>query len=429
MSVEILPIVTKNVHLEGSHTLEGARANGAYQAIQNILDERRDPGEVIETVKASGLRGRGGAGFPTGVKWGFVPKDHPGPKYLCVNGDESEPGTFKDRLLMEEDPHLLLEGILIACYAVGIPTAYLYVRGEFGLAYRRIRAAVEEAYQAGLLGRDILGKGLNVEIHLHRGAGAYICGEETGLLESLEGKRGQPRPKPPFPALQGLYASPTVVNNVETLCFLSSIINNGPEWFAGIGFERNTGTRVFAVSGHVERPGCYELPLNVTCRELIYGHACGIPGGKQLKAVIPGGASAPMITADEIDVQMGFDTLAAIGTMGGSGAVIVMDETTDIVRATYILLRFFRHESCGQCTPCREGTGWSYRILRRILDGEGRQEDQDLLLEMAANIKGGRCLCPLGDAACGPLESGIRKFRHEFEAYIRRAPAIAQGGG
>ncbi|MDP6619044.1 MAG: NADH-quinone oxidoreductase subunit NuoF [Nitrospinota bacterium] len=425
MSVEILPIVTKNVGKEGSHTLEGALANGVYQGIERILDEKADPAEVIETVKASGLRGRGGAGFPTGVKWGFVPKDHAGPKYLCVNGDESEPGTFKDRLLMEEDPHRVVEGALIACYAVGIQTAYLYVRGEFGRAYRRLRAAVDEAYAAGRLGRDILGSGFNCEIHLHRGAGAYICGEETGLLESLEGKRGQPRPKPPFPALEGLYASPTVVNNVETLCFVPDIITRGPEWFTGIGFERNAGTRVFAVSGHVNKPGCYELPLSVTCREIIDDHAGGIPGGRKLKAVIPGGASAPMLTADEIDVRMGFDTLAAIGTMGGSGAVIVMDETADIVRATYILMRFFHHESCGQCTPCREGTGWAYRIMGRIVDGTGRPEDLDLLLEMVGNIKGGRCLCPLGDAACGPLESGIRKFPEEFEAYVRRAPALA----
>ncbi len=421
MSVEVVRIVTKNVDKEGSHTLDGALANGVYGGIRKILDEKPDPADVMETVKASGLRGRGGAGFPTGVKWGFVPKDRPGPKYLCVNADESEPGTFKDRLLLEEDPHLLLEGSLITCYAVGIPTAYVYIRGEYGLAYERMRSAVEEAYSAGYLGQDILGKGFDCEIHLHRGAGAYICGEETGLLESLEGKRGQPRPKPPFPALEGLYGRPTVINNVETLCFLPEIILRGAEWFAGIGFERNTGTRVFAVSGHVKKPGCYELPLNVTCREIIYEHAGGIIDDRELKAVIPGGASAPILSADEIDVQMGFDTLAAIGTMGGSGGVIVMDETTDIVRATYILTRFFQHESCGQCTPCREGTGWAYRILGRILDGEGKPEDLDLLLGMAANIKGGRCLCPLGDAACAPIESSILKFREDYEAYVGRA--------
>ncbi|MFQ5912596.1 MAG: NADH-quinone oxidoreductase subunit NuoF [Nitrospinota bacterium] len=422
MSTEVVRIVTKNVEEEGSHALQGALANGVYRGIQKLLEEKPDPASVIETVKASGLRGRGGAGFPTGVKWSFVPKDHPGPKYLCVNADESEPGTFKDRLLLEEDPHLLLEGALIACYAVGIQTVYVYVRGEYGFAYQRLQAAVEEAYKAGYLGQNILGKGFKCEVHLHRGAGAYICGEETGLLESLEGKRGQPRPKPPFPALKGLYGCPTVINNVETLCSLADIVLNGPEWFAGIGFERNTGTRVFAVSGHVKKPGCYELPLNVTCRELIYEHTGGITCDRALKAVIPGGASAPMISADEIDVRMGFDTLAAIGTMGGSGAVIVMDETTDIVQATYVLTRFFHHESCGQCTPCREGTGWAHRILKRILDGDGRPEDLDLLLEMSANIKGGRCLCPLGDAACGPIESSLRKFREDYEAHIRRAP-------
>ncbi|MFQ5692815.1 MAG: NADH-quinone oxidoreductase subunit NuoF [Nitrospinota bacterium] len=421
MSVEVVRLVTKNVDKEGSHTLEGARANGVYAGLRKVLQERPEPSRVIEMVKASGLRGRGGAGFPTGVKWGFVPKDYPGPKYLCVNADESEPGTFKDRLLMERDPHLLLEGVIVACYAVGIETVYIYIRGEFALAYQRLRDAVEEAYAAGHLGDDVLGSGLRCHVHLHRGAGAYICGEETGLLESLEGKRGQPRPKPPFPALKGLYGCPTVVNNVETLCFLPDIILRGPEWFAGIGFERNTGTRVFAVSGHVKRPGCYELPLSVTCRELIYEHAGGVLEDRALKAVVPGGASAPMIAADEIDVQMGFDTLAAIGTMGGSGGVIVMDETTDIVKATYVLTRFFHHESCGQCTPCREGTGWQYRILGRILEGKGKSEDLDLLLDTSGNIKGGRCLCPLGDAACGPVESSILKFRGDYEAHLRRA--------
>ncbi len=397
-------------------SLADYEAGGGYQALPVALREYK-PEELIELVKRSGLRGRGGAGFPCGMKWGFIPKAAP-VKYLCCNADESEPGSFKDRQLIEQDPHQLLEGILIACYAVGIGTAYIYCRGEFAHGARRLGRALEEARAVGYIGRDILGSGVDIEVHLHRGAGAYICGEETGLIESLEGKRGQPRLKPPFPAVQGLYSKPTVVNNVETLCNLTHIVLRGAEWFAGIGTPKSTGTRVFSVSGHVERPGNYELPINVSLRELIFTHAGGMRGGRRLKAVIPGGSSAPVLTDQHLDVTMDFESLAVAGSMGGSGGVIVMDETTCMVRVGEVVSRFYRHESCGQCTQCREGTAWLHKVLARIERGEGRPGDLETLLDMCDNMKG-KTICVLSDAAAMPVESYLKYFREEFERHIR----------
>jgi NADH-quinone oxidoreductase subunit F len=398
-------------------TLREYMAHGGYQAIPKVLREM-SPAQVLDAVKRSGLRGRGGAGFPTGMKWGFIPKDSPKPVYLVCNGDESEPGTFKDRMLMEQEPHQLLEGIVLASYAIGCRQAFIYCRGEFVEGARTLRRAIQEATGAGYLGPSIAGSGFGLDLVLHRGAGAYICGEETGLLESLEGKRGQPRPKPPFPAVSGLYRSPTVVNNVETLCNVPHILLRGPEWYSTIGPPKSTGTRLFSVSGHVVRPGNYELPMSVTLRELIFEHAGGLPRGRRLKAVIPGGSSAPVLTADHLDVAMDFDSLAAAGSMGGSGGVIVMDETTCMVRVGEIVSRFYHHESCGQCTQCREGTAWLHKVLARIERGQGRPEDLDLLLDMCDNMKG-KTICVLSDAAAMPIESYLKHFRPEFERHIR----------
>ncbi len=397
-------------------TLAEYEAQGGYEGLRKTLRDYT-PETLIELVKGSGLRGRGGAGFPTGMKWGFIPKK-PGPKYLCCNGDESEPGTFKDRQLIEQDPHQVLEGILIACYAVGIPTAYVYCRGEFTLGYRSLDRALGEARAKGYIGKNILGSGLDVEVYLHRGAGAYICGEETGLLESLEGKRGQPRLKPPFPAVEGLYRKPTVVNNVETLCNLPHIVLRGAEWFASIGTPKSTGPRLFSVSGHVRRPGNYELPINVSLRELLFTHAGGMRDGRRLKAVIPGGSSAPVLTDQHLDVTMDFEALAAAGSMGGSGGVIVMDETTCMVRVGEIVTRFYHHESCGQCTQCREGTAWLHKVLARIERGAGRPGDLETLLDACDNMKG-KTICVLSDAAAMPVESYLKYFRPEFEQHIR----------
>jgi NADH-quinone oxidoreductase subunit F len=397
-------------------SLEAYTAHGGYRALPKVLGAMA-PSEVIEAVKRSGLRGRGGAGFPCGMKWGFIPKDSAKPVYLVVNGDESEPGTFKDRMLIEEEPHQILEGVILASYAIGCHRAFLYCRGEFAAGAQALRRALDEAYARGFLGRNILGSGFDLEVVLHRGAGAYICGEETGLLESLEGKRGQPRPKPPFPALSGLYRCPTVVNNVETLSNIPHILWRGAEWYAGIGPAKSSGPRLFSVSGHVERPGNYELPMSVTLRELIHEHAGGLRAGRRLKAVIPGGSSSPVLTPEQLNVQMDFDSLAAAGSMGGSGAVIVMDDTTCIVRVAEIVSRFYHHESCGQCTQCREGTAWLHKVLRRIEHGQGRKEDLDLLLDICDNMKG-KTICVLSDAAAMPIESYLKHFRDEFARHI-----------
>lgn len=399
-------------------SIEAYRERGGYQAVSKVLREY-SPSEIIEMVRRSGLRGRGGAGFPTGVKWGFVPKDLALPKYLLCNADEGEPGTFKDRELLERDPHQILEGIIIASYAIGAETSYIYLRGEFLEAVAILERALQEAYAHGFLGKKILGSEVSLDVYVHRGAGAYICGEETGLINSLEGKRGEPRIRPPFPAVKGFYQCPTVVNNVETLCNLSHIILRGPEWYAGMGTPKSTGTRVLSVSGHVRYPGNYELPLNTTLRELIYEHAGGIPDDRRVKAIIPGGSSAQALTADHLDVGLDFESLAAAGSMGGSGAVIVLDETTCMVRVGEVVTRFYHHESCGQCTQCREGTAWLHKILKRIEDGRGRMADLEVLKDVCRNMKG-QTICVLSDSAAMPTESYMHYFREEFEDHIQQ---------
>jgi len=419
-------VLTRNVGKPKSQTIAAYRDAGGYAPLSRALKEL-SPADVQDRVIRSGLRGRGGAGFPTGKKWSFIPKGTGKPVYLCVNADESEPGTFKDRLLIEHDPHLLIEGTALSAYAIGCRTAYIYIRGEFVHGARVLEAALAEAYAAGFLGENIQGSGTSLDIHVHRGAGAYICGEETALIESLEGKRGHPRLKPPFPAVVGLYGCPTVVNNVETLCCVPHIIERGPEWFASLGPPNNGGTKLFSVSGHVARPGVYEVRMGTRLRALIDDECGGIAGGRALKAVIPGGSSVPVLTADDIDVALDFESVAAKGSMLGSGGVIVMDERTCMVKSGAVVARFYAHESCGQCTPCREGTPWMERVLWRIERGEGKAGDLDLLLSMCTNIFG-RCLCPLGDAAAMPIRSYIQRFRDEFEQHIRDGRCSIAGG-
>ena len=394
-------------------------AQGGYEAAAKVLGSMTSA-QVIEQVKSANLRGLGGAGFPAGVKWGFVPTGGDKPVYLVANADEGEPGTFKDRYIMERDPHALLEGMLIAAFAINSHKAYVYVRGDYYRSAHRLQRAIDEAHQAGWLGADIQASGFDLEVVIHRGAGAYICGEETALLTSLEGGKGFPRLKPPFPAISGLFDCPTIVNNVETLAAVPYVLRGGAARFAAIGTERQGGTRLFCVSGHVVRPGVYEAPVSVTLRELIEDHAGGVRDGNQLKAVIPGGISAKILTADEIDVAMDFDSLMAAGSMAGSGGVIVMDEMTCMVEALASAAKFYADESCGQCSPCREGTGWMHRILRRITAGEGRLQDLDDLLAIAGDMEG-NTICVFADAAAWPVQSYIAKFRDEFEEYVRSA--------
>ncbi len=401
-------------------SLSDYEKTGGYHALRNALGKIA-PADVTATVRKSGLRGRGGAGFPTGVKWGFLPKDYHGPRYLCCNADESEPGTFKDRQLMERDPHQVLEGIVLACYAIGAETAYIYIRGEMVLGSKILEHAIGEARAAGYIGKNILGTGINVDVWVHRGAGAYICGEETALLESLEGKRGLPRIKPPFPATHGLYNKPTVVNNVETLANLPHIMNRGAEWFAAIGSPpKSTGTRVFCVSGHVKRPGNYEVPMGITVRELVYEHAGGMRSDKPIKAFIPGGASAPFLTPAHLDVKLDFEHVAAAGSMLGSGGVTVMEEGTSMVWAALRLMEFFYHESCGKCSPCREGSSWLVQTLRRIMAKRGRMQDLETLLDLCKNIAG-RTVCAFGDAEVAPIQSTLKHWRQEYVDLINEA--------
>jgi len=409
-------IFTRNFHLADSHTLRVYRETGGYTALVKAF--RMEPAAITEEVKKSNLRGLGGAGFPTGVKWGFIPKGSTAPKYLVVNADEGEPGTFKDRYLLERDPHALIEGMIIAARAIGSHLGFVYIRGEYVHPWRVFSGAVKEAYEAGLLGKSIQGTGFDFDIVIHRGAGAYICGEETGLISSLEGKKGWPKLKPPFPAIKGAFGQPTIVNNVETLCAVPPIITRGAEWFAALGTKSQGGSRLFSVSGHVARPGVVEAPVSITLRQLIYDHCGGIRDGRQLKAVVPGGASAAILTADEIDVSMDVDGLRNAGTMAGSAGVIVMDETTSIPEALMVVARFYAHESCGQCTPCRESTGWIYRMAHRIVEGRGRKEDLDTILDVAKR-GAGTTICAFYDGAVGPYISYIEKFREEFEAVIR----------
>ncbi len=410
------PVLIPHVREPNGFSLEFYLAHGGYQGLRRALGS--SPNDIIETVKASGLRGRGGAGFPTGLKWQFVLKNTPRPRYIACNADESEPGTFKDHLLMERNPHLVIEGCAIACYAIGAKVAYIYIRGEFLHVQRALEAAIDEAYRGGYLGTNILGSGFDCDVYVHRGAGAYEAGEETALLESLEGKRAQPRIKPPFPATAGLYGCPTAVNNVETLCNVPLIVQRGVEWFTGLGPEKNSGPKLYAISGHVVRPGVYEASMHTTFRELVYDYAGGIRHGRQLKALIPGGSSVPVLLPDQLDVPASFDDTVKAGSMLGSAALIVMDDTTCMVWAAENLLAFYRHESCGKCTPCREGTDWLHKLLRRIERGEGQMRDIDLLLSVASNITG-KTLCPFGDAAVTPVLTTIKHFRHEFEAHVR----------
>jgi NADH-quinone oxidoreductase subunit F len=420
------PLLLRNVGQLEALTVDGYRRRGGYAALEKAL--AMEPGAITETVKASGLRGRGGAGFPTGMKWGFVPKDPGKQKYLVVNADESEPGTFKDRVLMEHDPHQLIEGSAICCRAVGASVCYIYIRGEYVEAGDILERAIADGYAKGVLGKDLLGSGFALDMVVHRGAGAYICGEETGLLESLEGKRGQPRVKPPFPAIVGAFGMPTVINNVETLCCVPHIIERGPEWFKAIGTdERNTGPKLYAVSGHVEKPGTYEVPIGITFHELL--DLCGgVWKGRRLKAFIPGGASAPVLLESDRHIKLDFDTLAKAGTMLGSAAVMVMDETASMLQVAKRSAKFFNHESCGQCTPCREGTNWLEVLLTHAAHGEATTQEVDLVPQVAKQI-GGNSLCALGDAAMMGVGPIVEKFRDEILAEVRAAATHAHGNG
>jgi len=416
------PILLRAEHEKESRAIATYLRMGGYGALKKAL--AMTPESIREEVKNSGLRGRGGAGFPAGVKWGFVPQDSPKPKYLVCNADESEPGTFKDRKLIHTDPHMVIEGIIIASYAIDAHTAYIYIRGEFYEEAEILERAIAEAYAKGYLGKNILKSGYDLDLFVHRGAGAYICGEETALLESIEGKRGQPRLKPPFPAVVGLFGCPTVINNVETLACVPHIVERGAEWFSSIGRPRNTGPKLFCVSGHVNRPGVYELPLGVTYREIIEKHCGGIRGGRKLKAFIPGGSSAPILPASAIDIKAEFDSVAEAGSMFGSGAIIVMDETVDMVWALENLMTFYAHESCGQCTPCREGSDWAKDIVKRIRRGYGQPKDLEALERISRFASQGMTICPLGDAFCGPIASFLKHFRDEFEAAIAAAKPL-----
>lgn len=422
-------------HVPGIQTLDVYRRHGGYASLNKALKDL-SPAQVLEEVKTSGLRGRGGAGFPTGMKWGFLARPEGVPRYLVCNADESEPGTFKDRYLMERIPHLLIEGMVLSSYALGANTSYIYIRGEYYYVARILERAIAEAYEAGLLGKNIFNSGFDHDCFVHVGAGAYICGEETALLESLEGKRGNPRIKPPFPAVAGLYGCPTVVNNVETIAAVVPIVRDGGAAYAAIGIGKSTGTKLISASGHINRPGVYEIEMGVPVEEFIYSDAyCGgMRNGKKLKAVVAGGSSVPVLPADLILKTAGgeprlmtYESLAeggfASGTMLGSGGFIVMDEDTSIVKNLWNFTRFYHHESCGQCSPCREGTGWMEKILHKILDGHGTLADVDLLWDIQSKIEG-KTICPLGDAAAWPVASAIRHFRKEFEEYVTRPASI-----
>lgn len=410
-------VIYKNIHREGSHTLAVYQAHGGYASLDKVLT--MEPQAVIDEVKTASIRGRGGAGFPAGLKWSFIPKDPAVNKYLCCNADEGEPGTCKDRDIIRYDPHLLLEGMLITCYAVGISRAYVYIRGEFFREAEILQKAIDEALAANLLGANIKGSGFSLDLNIHRGGGAYVCGEETGLIESLEGKKGQPRVKPPFPAIVGLYGGPTVINNVETLAAIPTIMEKGGEWYAALGPQNSNGTKVFSVSGHVNKPGNYEVDLGTPLKTLLNDYAGGVRGGwENLKGVIPGGSSSPILTPDVCEtITMDYDAMMKAGTMLGSGAVIVIDKSVCIVKAIARLSQFYRHESCGQCTPCREGTGWLSQVMDRIEAGRGTHEDIDLLLDICDNI-GGKTICALGDAAAGPVRGSIKAFRDEFIYHV-----------
>jgi NADH-quinone oxidoreductase subunit F len=424
------PVLLRRILRNASPSLDAYRADGGYQALQKAVSEMT-PAQVTQTVKGSGLRGRGGAGFPTGLKWTFLPKDQPGPIYMCINADESEPCTFNNRILMEKDPHQVLEGILLSCYATRASVAYIYVRYEYGPATRAMQKAIDEAYGAGLLGRNILGKDFHLEAYLHRGAGAYICGEETGLIESLEGKRAWPRIKPPFPAVEGAFRKPTVVNNIETVACVTHIIHKGVDWFKSIGVPPDPknprdagsyGPKLYCISGHVNKPGLVELPLGVTVRDLVDKHGGGVWKSRKAKGCIPGGISMGLMTEMEFDTALDFAGPGKVGCLGlGTAAVTIFDEETSIADVLYNICRFFEHESCGQCTPCREGTGWMLKIADRLRRGQGRLEDLQILEEVGdkIGIMPGTTICGLADGAGWPVKQAVRKFRKELESYIR----------
>jgi NADH-quinone oxidoreductase subunit F len=416
--------LTEFYHLEEYQGLEGYKKHGGYSELQKAF--KMKPEEIIDEVKKSGLRGRGGAGFATGMKWGFLPKNNE-PRYLLCNADEGEPGTFKDRLMMERAPHQLIEGMIISAYAINSKKSYIYIRGEYDYPIACVRKAIEEAYKAGYLGKNILGSGFDHEMDVYAGAGAYICGEETGMISSLEGLKGQPKLKPPFPAVQGYLRKPTIVNNVETLAAVKYILRDGAQGYRKYGTEKSAGTKLFSLSGNVTRPGNYEVSLGYPLKDLIFGLGGGMKPGRKLKAVIPGGSSAPVLTADEaLRATMDYENLAGMGTMLGSGAVIVIDDSQCMVDMLGILTHFYHHESCGQCTPCREGTGWLNKIVHSILEGKGRLQDIDLLIKVADNMKG-RTICALSDAAALPVLSFVSKFRDEFEYFVREGRSQVKG--
>ncbi len=428
MTLPMGNIISARFGKDDSCALKGYRADGGYDAyLAAIHGKKGTPDDITAMVKASGLKGRGGAGFSTGMKWSFVPKNTGKPVYLCVNGDESEPGTFKDRQILELDPHQLLEGVGITCYAIGAHTAYVYLRCEFRDGIRKTEAAIKEAYAAGLFGKDIDGSGFDLDVHVHIGGGAYICGEETSLLNSIEGVRPYPRNKPPFPAVEGLWSCPTIINNVETIANIPHIVKHGAEWHAKLGHPDDPGSRLWCVSGHVNTPGVFEIETGYSLQELIDGPCGGIRNGKRLKAIIPGGSSSKVLTANEVEkTTMDTPGIRAMGSSLGSAGIIVLDEDTCMVQANLNLMRFYAHESCGQCTPCREGTPWVVKILERVASGHGRKADLELLLDIAHNMEG-RTVCALADGACWPLTSIIKKFRHEYEAKIQQGPEADAG--
>jgi NADH-quinone oxidoreductase subunit F len=414
MSMEV-KILSEKFDIKDAHLLEVAKKHGAYKTLDKLFSV--EPPDVIEEVKNSGLRGRGGAGFPAGVKWGFLPKDIDKPVYLAVNSDESEPATFKDRYILVRDPHMLIEGIIICSYAIGCHDCYIYIRGEYTTQVKILQAAIDEAYEAGYLGESVAGRDFRLDVTVHRGAGAYVCGEETALLESIEGKKGQPRSKPPFPAVMGLYESPTIINNVQSIASLPFIIDKGAEAYKAYGTEKSAGTHLFGISGHVEKPGMYELPLGLPLMEVVEKVAGGVWKGRALKGIIPGGSSTPVLTVEEAKtVTLDYESMAEHKTMFGSGGIVVLDETVDMVKLVENLIYFYHHESCGQCTPCREGLGWMLKTVKKLLAGEGTAADIDLLVELCDNIEM-KTVCVLSAACTMPVRSYLNKFRHEFEAY------------
>lgn len=410
-------ILSKYFGVKGSNTIDFYLGHGGYEQAKRALTTMT-PEQVTEEVRKSNIRGRGGAGFPAGVKWGFLPKNSPKPRYLCVNADEGEPGTFKDRYIMEDDPHLMIEGIIISCFAIKSNLAFIYIRGEYYYSYKVLEKALEEAYEKGFLGKNIFGTGFDLEVILHRGAGAYICGEETALIESLEGKKGQPRIKPPFPAVEGIFGCPTIVNNVATIASVPWIIEHGGEKYAEIGTPKSTGTFIFSISGHVNKPGIYEVPMGIPLMTFINEFAGGVKDGKKLKAVIPGGSSTPILTAKDCEtVMLDYESVAAHGSMLGSGAIIVIDEDTCIVKSLLNLMHFYMHESCGQCSPCREGVDWMYGTVKAIEHGSASQKEIQTVLDLADNMEG-KTICVFSAAAAMPARSYIRKFKEEFIAHI-----------